>query len=169
MACYKWNTIGVTDHQIIQHSKFWDRSGIFISGLCVVHCVLFPVLIILLPATRSFFYNPILEIIILVLGIIIGSISFVTSYRQHRKPYPMMLGLTGVAFLALNLFVFVESESHVELSGIPIDPLMILGGSFLIAGHAWNIHACHCFCDKSCDHQEHEQGSHHDHDHDHDH
>ncbi len=141
----------------------------FIAGLCIVHCILFPFLILLLPATRGFFYNPILEAAILFTGIFVGSISFTTSYRKHRKPYPMMMGLTGVAFLTVNLFVYMESESHFELSGIPVDPFMIVGGLLLIGGHAWNLHACHCFCEPTCDHQEHEHDheAHHDHNHDH--
>lgn len=152
------NLSPVNNSQFLRHSKFWDRTGMFVAGLCIVHCLLFPFLLIALPASRELFHSPILEGVILLAGIIAGSISFTTSYKKHRLPYPMMIGLTGVALLAINLFVFTEDKTHVDLSGGPIAvaPLMILGGILLVAGHAWNLHACHCFCDKSCDHDHHE-------------
>lgn len=128
----------------------------FVAGLCVVHCILFPFLIILLPASRGFLHNPVLEGVILFSGIIIGSISFTTSYRKHRKPWPMMLGLSGVALLTFSLFVYIDSDAHFEIFEFPVDPFMVLGGIMLIGGHAWNLHACHCFCDKTCHHEEHE-------------
>lgn len=148
--------MAMDDKQLIKHSKFWDRAGIFVASLCLVHCLLFPFIILLLPAARQLFANPILEGVILFLGISVGSISFMTTYKKHRKPYPIMIGLTGVALLSLNLFVFAEGEAHTEvLGGFILDPLMIIGGAFLIIGHAWNIHACHCFCDTRCAHGQH--------------
>ena len=127
-----------------------------VAGLCIIHCFLFPFLVILLPASKNFFASPVTEAVILVLGVIIGSISFTTSYRKHRKPYPMMVGLTGVALLSLSLFVFSHETFEYHLFNLPVDPVMIVGGLLLIAGHAWNLHACHCFCDQSCAHEEHQ-------------
>ncbi len=159
----------MNDPQLIHHSKTWDRTGVFVASLCLLHCLAFPFFIAALPATRAFFANAWLEGTILVLGIIVGSISFYTSYKKHRKIYPTLLGLLGVIFLFSNLFLFPGSYGHAHDSSFiqHIDPLMILGGSFLIAGHLWNIHACHCFCDTSCDHEEHDPNAHHDHTHQH--
>ena len=151
------------DSQLLRHSKTWDRTGVFVAGLCLIHCLAFPFLIAAIPALHAFFDNSYLEITILTLGIVVGSISFFTSYRRHRKIYPMLIGALGVAFLLTNLFVIPMTEgvahslSEHSHSALNIHPLMILGGLFLIAGHIWNIHACHCFCDKSCHHEEHQQ------------
>lgn len=155
MVCYKWNIWVVTDPQFLKHSKIWDRTGIAIASLCLVHCILFPFLILLLPATRGVLQNPIIEGVVLFLGILVGSISFTTSYRKHRNHYPMMLGLSGVALLTLSLFVFMESNVHFDFRGLTFDPFLMLGGLLLIIGHAWNLHACHCFCEKDCSHLEH--------------
>ena len=124
--------------------------------LCILHCLLFPVLVALLPATRVVFNSIILEISILFFGILIGSISFITSFKKHRKPGPLALGFTGVLFLGIDLFVLSGDKGHIDFHGLSdIHPLMIAGGLALIAGHAWNLHACHCFCDKACSHEEH--------------
>ena len=154
----------VKDPQLLHHSKTWDRTGVIIAGLCLVHCLAFPFIIAALPVTRLYFDNPYIEITILSLGIIVGSISFFTSYKKHRKIYPMLLGALGIGFLFSNLFILPFRKGHVHyifsegqsLSLENVDPLMIIGGLFLIAGHIWNIHACHCFCDNSCHHQEHQ-------------
>ncbi len=138
-----------------------------VAVLCIVHCILFPLLILLIPTARGFFDSILVEGLILLLGITVGSISFTTSYKKHRKPGPLMLGFSGVALLTIDLFVLSDEISHIDMFGLEgIHPAMILGGIFLIMGHAWNIHECHCFCDKSCDHDEHHQ---HDHEHKHDH
>lgn len=142
--------------QLLKHSKTWDRTGMVVAILCIIHCALFPLLFVLLPATRAYFDSLIIESAILFLGIFIGSISFTTSYRKHGKPGPLMMGLSGVAFLTIDLFVLSGDQGHVDLFGLEgIHPLMILGGVLLVGGHAWNLHECHCFCDKSCDHEEH--------------
>ena len=159
----------MNDSQLIHHSKTWDRSGVIIAGLCLAHCLAFPFIIAAIPATRVYFNNPIFEVTILSLGVIVGSISFHTSYKKHRKIYPMILGILGVAFLFANLFILPLSDGghthhvlseHESFSFGNLDPLMILGGLFLILGHIWNIHACHCFCDKSCHSPEHEHQHH---------
>lgn len=135
-----------------------------VAFLCIIHCALFPVLIMTLPASRQYFDNIILESTILFLGILVGSISFTTSFKKHRKPGPLLLGLSGVAFLTVDLFVLSGEAGHVDIFGVEsVHPLMILGGVLLIAGHAWNLRECHCFCDQSCSSEEHN----HDHDHEH--
>ena len=152
----------MNDSQLLEHSKTWDRTGVFVASLCVLHCLAFPFIVASLPASRVFFNHSWLEASILILGVIVGSISFYTSYKKHRKIGPTILGLLGVSFLFSNLFWFrfqpVHSHELIEAQGFSwhnVDPLMILGGLFLILGHLWNIHACHCFCDKTCDHEEH--------------
>lgn len=49
---------------------FWDRAGITLSGLCVVHCLVFPLLLALLPVysvleTVHYWAHPVLLILIL--------------------------------------------------------------------------------------------------------
>lgn len=148
------------NNELLHHSKTWDRSGVFVATLCLIHCLGLPFLVALLPTTRVLFDSRIFEIIVLGLGISVGSISFFTTYKKHRNIFPMLLGFFGVACLVTNLVLINRGSAHhhnIDLSpnlhSLQVDPLMIMGGIFLIAGHIWNIHACHCFCDKSCGHQ----------------
>ena len=152
--------------QLLKHSRTWDRTGVAIATLCLIHCLAFPILIMLVPATQTLFNSPILEGTILGMGIVVGSISFWTSYRRHKKIYPMVLGVLGIILLLSHLVVFrtdpvIHSMNHETTdwnslwSHLTIEPLMVLGGALLIIGHLWNIRACHCFCDTACDHDHH--------------
>ena len=145
------------NNQLLKHSRKWDRTGVVVASLCLIHCLAFPLLIVMLPATRAFLDSKVLEFFILSAGISVGIVSFYTSYQQHRKIYPMVLGAAGVVFLTASLFgdPLGITHSHSHVFGV-IDPFMILGGLCLIGGHIWNIHACHCFCDRTCAHEEHQ-------------
>ncbi len=125
-----------------------------------------------LPASRALLDNTLLELVILVLGVIVGSISFFTSFKKHRKSGPMILGILGILFLVTNLLIIRWTSEHSHFIGqnfklyqLEIDPLMIFGGIFLIAGHMWNIRECHCFCGTDCEHShpghEHKHSHHH--------
>ena len=107
-----------------------DKLGVFFSGLCVVHCLIFTFIIwggvgtITFYKTSEQFIHPIL----LVLVILIGLISFPTAYRNHRKPLPLIMGITGMIglFTALFLSTFFEII------------LTLFFGTLLIAAHLWN-------------------------------
>lgn len=148
----------MNNSEFLKHSKLWDRSGIVIAALCAIHCLLLPVILLAVPTVQAFLNNSWLETSILALGVLIGSVSFITSYQKHRQPYPMMVGFLGVFFLASHLFFFTDGAPHWKLSSwLALDPLMLLGGCLLMSGHFWNIHACHCFCDHSCSHHDHDK------------
>lgn len=141
----------MTEDNLIQHSKKWDRTGILVATLCLIHCLAFPLLVVLLPATKSIFHNEIFELIIFSLGIVVGSISFFTSYKKHGIIQPMFIGLIGVGFLMMSLASsFTHSHSETQFSYYTI-----LGGTLLIIGHLWNIRACACYCEKTCEHNHH--------------
>lgn len=149
------------DGELLHHSKKWDRTGLLISSLCIVHCLALPVLLIVAPGVDLFLGNPYFEAALLSLAIVIGSISFWTSFQKHKKCQPMVLGLLGVIFLAVSLcgdFFSGHDHPHSYTTGFwqNLDYFMIGGGLLLVAGHFWNIHACHCFCDRGCDHEVHE-------------
>jgi hypothetical protein len=143
------------NQQLLQHSKKWDRTGLVVATLCILHCLSFPVLIALLPSARLFLESQWLEAAILLAGISIGGFSFLLSFRQHRQKYPIILGLMGVTLLTISLFFSTSIHVHSSQLWHSLDPLMVGGGLLLIAGHFGNIHACHCFCDKSCSHDSH--------------
>ena len=131
----------------LKHSTSLDRIGVFVSTLCIIHCILFPLLIILIPTTRGLFNDLLIEGTLLFLGIVVGCISFVSSFKIHKNTKPLMIGLSGIALLTIDLFVLRGANNHFDLFGfLSVQPLMILGGVLLLVGHVHNLRNCkeHC-------------------------
>lgn len=144
----------MSKQDLIQHSRRWDRTGLILAGLCLVHCLSIPFIVVLMPSARIFLESPWLESSILLSGIAVGSISFYASFRKHRQKGPILLGLLGVILLVVSLFQGDSHHAHHQISLAALDPWVLIGGLFLIAGHFGNIQACHCFCPSQCTHVE---------------
>jgi|TARA_B110000977_G_C10931695_1_gene437357 hypothetical protein len=107
-----------------------DKLGIFFSGLCVVHCVLFSLLIWGGVGSASFLSlsEELVHPILLVFVFIVGLVSFPSAYFDHKRLEPMALGLIGTIGLLVALFLNTTLEVVTTL----------LSGSMLIAAHLWN-------------------------------
>tara|TARA_B100000767_G_scaffold165673_1_gene155212 strand:+ start:1289 stop:1633 length:345 start_codon:yes stop_codon:yes gene_type:complete len=107
-----------------------DKLGIFFSGLCVIHCLLFSFLIwggvgsISLLNISEEFIHPILLIFV----VMIGLVSFPSAYLNHQRPEPLILGLIGTIGLFFALFLSTTIEVIMTL----------FFGSILITAHFWN-------------------------------
>jgi multisubunit Na+/H+ antiporter MnhG subunit len=106
-----------------------DKIGILFSGLCVFHCLLSTVLI--LGGVGAAFLKVSEELvhpILLIFIVMIGLISFPSSYRLHHNPRPMTYGAIGTVGIFLALFFDTTLEVF----------LTIIFGSLLIYSHYWN-------------------------------
>ena len=144
--------------QLIRHSRTWDFGGVFITILCLIHCLFLPASSAFLPHLNFLDKNPQFEFLLFFSAIFIGVFSLTTSFYKHRKIYPMILGFLG---LTLLIFGVVNTWNQTSALHNPItetlNPLTVSGSFFLISGHLWNIHSCHCFCSPKCTHKEHQK------------
>ncbi len=112
-------------------SVLWDRFGIGVSGICVIHCLIFPVLISILPLST---FLPVMHEWahpIFVLSIV--PIIYFASRRSHYD-------FTITAFLVTGflLVLFGWLLGHYWL-GIWFETYStVLGSGLLIAGHWMN-------------------------------
>lgn len=116
-----------------------DRLGIWMSGLCALHCLALPVLIPLLPIISSAFFAQVwFERLILSASLLMGAIAlFYGASRYHGRFYPMgLLAAGGVIYWFKDIF------------GHHYEPFTIAVGAFLIiAGHWVNMRLCRrCKC-----------------------
>lgn len=109
---------------------FWDRIGIFLSGLCAVHCLFFPVAIALLPLwpvaeSVHAWSHPLLFLLIA------PTVFFAVRSEgvPNRVPKLLFVGL-GVIALAwlLHEWLGMWGESVITT----------LGSAFLVTGHWFN-------------------------------
>ena len=113
-----------------------DELGVFFSGLCVIHCFVVTLIILLggvdyftILVSTEYLVHPILLMIV----VVIGMFSFPSAYKAHRNKLPIILGVVGSLILFFALF---SSDIFETL-------FTVIGGITLINAHLWNYKLSH--------------------------
>ena len=118
-----------------------DRLGIYASALCVVHCLLTPVLLSLSAVAAHFLPSEEHTHRALAVGIaLIGSFAVFRGLRKHRRRIVVWLMLVGLMLIAVAAF-FGDSLPHHWIEVF----ITMCGSTCMIAAHRLN----HTFC-KQC-------------------
>ena len=119
-----------------------DRAGICVSIVCLVQCLMLPVLVVVSPLTSlGFFGEEVFHLLLLTLILPISLIAFTLGYRSHRNRSMLVPGLTGLAIVAAaTLF------GHEWLSPLATALTISLGGLLLITGHWLNLRLRRQYC-----------------------
>lgn len=123
--------------------KWLDRIGQWMSGLCIVHCILVPLLFLVFPVIghslveKGGWFHEVLFVSISA----IAGLSIYLGYRIHFSWQPVIWLSTGVLFIACGIFVF-------PASGLTELLFTVGGGLCLIRGHLLNHSLRHL--DKAC-------------------
>jgi hypothetical protein len=123
-----------------------DRIGIWTSTLCVIHCLLTPVLLSLSAVSAHFLPSEERTHRTFAVAIAaIGAIALVKGYRRHRSPRVLVLMIVGLAFIFGGAYWGDHLPSHAA------EVLVTLVGSgFMIAAHRSNHTFCrNCTCSHS--------------------
>lgn len=147
--------------------NYWDRFGILLSGLCVVHCVALPVFFAVFPTYSNGFLEERFHGYTLGFILLSAFMAFVPTYMKHKKAGILVLPTIAIIILAISAFV-LHGDNHGYTESIG----SIIGSALLIYAHYKHIlkhdHCCndiHDNCDTSKpDHGHHDHG-HHDHTH----
>jgi hypothetical protein len=146
-----------------------DYSGIALSWACMVHCVLLPFAIPVLPALEIFAEDHTHQYLALVI-LFVGAIAFQRGYQKHHNKIVFLLGLLGIALLFFALRIPVEtvlesssshghSHEHNEASLLFLSReslVTIFGSIILVYAHIQNIRLSRRSCcggrhgDKQC-------------------
>jgi uncharacterized membrane protein YfcA len=120
-----------------------DQIGIWASSLCVIHCLLTPVVLSLSAVSAHFLPSEERTHRILAVSIaLVGAIALVKGYRNHRRARVPLLMLTGLAFIFGGAWFGDRLPSHAAEIGVTL-----VGSALMIAAHRTN----HTFCrDCSC-------------------
>ncbi len=112
----------------------FDRAGIFLSGLCVVHCVLGLVIVSFLGLGGGALLAPSIHRVGLALAVIIGALALGAGFVRHGRSAPLLLGAFGLSLMAAALAV-----GH----GLGEAVLTIGGVGIVASAHLWNLRAAH--------------------------
>jgi hypothetical protein len=124
-----------------------DRIGIWTSTVCVIHCLLTPVLLSVSAVSAHFLPSEERTHRTLAAAIAaLGAIALVRGYRRHRSPRVLVLMIVGLAFIFGGAYWGDHLPSHAAEILVTL-----VGSGFMIAAHRTN----HTFCrDCSCSHSE---------------
>lgn len=111
-----------------------DLLAASMSGLCILHCLLTPVLLltgasgalVVLLSSEWLHYLLFVPVLLLVL------LSLPAGRRLHRRRSPLWLALSGVSLLLLSFVLPSALESATTVSG----------GLLLISAHLYNRRLC---------------------------
>ncbi|RYD99974.1 MAG: MerC domain-containing protein [Sphingobacteriales bacterium] len=109
-------------------TKNYDLLGVSAALLCLVHCLLFP-LLFFIPLGIS--HNPYIDLLFLTLGVW-------SVYKTSKgSKYASVKYLLGTGILLITISVGMDMLWHWH------SPLMYIGAIALIAGHLINLKAHH--------------------------
>lgn len=119
---------------------FWDRLGISLSGLCMVHCMVMPVVVAAVPlgATAETVHGWLHPVLLLALV----PLTVLALVSTRGKPQAIRIRLVfGVGLL---LIVLAPIFSHETASPVVETGFTLLGSGLLIVGHWRNRHTSRC-------------------------
>ena len=120
--------------------RIWDKLGICVSGLCLVHCLVTPLVLIFYPTTNLIFEE---EFVHQIFGIIVVSSALVAVYpncQKHGHKDILIYAISGVALILAGIFLHEFSELATHL-------FTVIGSILLIWAHLKNMKVRHGKCD----------------------
>jgi hypothetical protein len=115
-----------------------DSIGIVASGLCMVHCILLPVLVAVVPVfVGGALRNPVIEWALLATVFPAAFVAIIQGYLKHRQSVVVFAGLFGLLCLGgTRAFSFFQAFQSLKIW------MHGAGGLSLIYAHWVNIRSC---------------------------
>ncbi len=115
-----------------------DRMAIILSGTCMVHCLVLPILITLFPIIQgSLLEEENFHALFLLLVLPTSVAAIFIGCRKHKNLLTAVLGVSGLLLLILAAF---WGHHWVGLTGERI--MTTVGGAVLSLGHLSNYRHC---------------------------
>lgn len=111
-----------------------DRAGIWLSGLCLLHCLATIILVSVLGLGGQALLAPEIHRYGLALALIIAAVAIGWGALRHRRPAPFVIAMTGLSFMGGALAVPHGWHEAV---------LTIIGVSLVSVGHILNLRHAH--------------------------
>lgn len=107
-----------------------DRAGIWLSSLCLLHCLATIILVSVLGLGGQLLLSPEIHRYGLALALLIAAVAIGWGALRHRRPAPFITALTGLSFMGAGLAV-----PH----GWHEAALTIIGVTLVSIGHFLNM------------------------------
>ena len=108
----------------------FDRLGMVLSGLCLVHCIAGLVIVAGLGLGGTFLLDPMIHRVGLLLAVLVAGVAIGLGALRHRRRAPFVVAMTGLSFMGGALAVDHGFEEAV---------LTVIGVTLVALGHVLNI------------------------------
>jgi len=110
-----------------------DRFAIMLSGLCLVHCLVIPVVAILAPALTSMVLGTetVVHWIFLGLAVPTSCWALLRGFKRRHNRAALLTGLAGLALMFLGVSHLLDPSLEV--------PLTLVGVSMVVVAHMLNL------------------------------
>ena len=107
-----------------------DRTGMLLSGLCIVHCLGGLFLVAVLGLGGGLVFAPWIHRAGLAVAMVVAGVAIGLGALEHRRPAPFVVAMMGLSFMGGALAVDHGVEEAV---------LTIIGVTLVAAGHVLNL------------------------------
>lgn len=130
--------------EVSVHLSTWDRAGIWLSGICMVHCLALPVMLLLVPLWPTLgsahgWVHP--AFAVMLIGTTLPAAY--SAWRRHHSPGLGTLLMAGLCVVMVGMMIGRSAGVFAE------DGITLVGSVMLIAGHWRNGRVC---ASGACDH-----------------
>jgi len=116
-------------------AAWMDGAATSLSGLCLVHCIVLPIVIAAMPALGSVLHMPEwTHEVLLALALPLSLFALVRGYRNHGRWLPLIVGLVGLGLMALGVLLH---QRHVLEVGLTVAGVSLVGIAHI--GN-WRLH-----------------------------
>ena len=123
---------------MISTQAFTDKMAMSLSLLCALHCLVSPLIIVMLPSLAALQFDGEAFHLWMVLAVIPTSIYALTMGCKRHKHYRLLcLGLLGLLFLLSALLAGEEL-----IGDFWEKALTVIGAATIALGHYWNYRLC---------------------------
>jgi hypothetical protein len=121
------------------HAKL-DRLAFWLSGVCAVHCMVMPIVLIFFPVMTWIHWSRMMDVIAISVAAVFGLGGCILSLRYHRDFVPLVLVITGLTLNATGRFASVSLGPFLAQT-------LVVGGPLLMAYGLWrDRRLCRCSC-----------------------
>lgn len=112
-----------------------SRSSVFLSSVCLIHCMATPLLVLALPSF-SVFFTDIVEWVLVLAVVPVSLAAFIPTWLKHRDRTLLVRFLVGVGFVFVSQFLFHQHHHGDAAVQWPGMMSMALGAGLM----AWAIY-----------------------------
>jgi hypothetical protein len=126
-----------------QHNHIMLKAGIWLSAICLVHCLTFPLIVAVLPFFKvAFEVSHWVEAVLVLSTAVIGTYSLWHGYKlHHHKILPLVIFFIGLLLMIISHVFHTHDGGILKVLGEISGALLIAGALFLNL-RLTKTHAC---------------------------